>query len=189
MAQGGAGGTRIQALSSEDFLEFVDEAIFTVAEKTGVRKVVNTITERFFNWARRSSPWLLELGIMCCAIEMAATGAPRFDMERFGVAAWASPRQCDILLVNGPISRKFKPRIKTLWDQMPEPKWCICMGECAICGGPYWDSYAVVGGADTFIPVDVYIPGCPVRPEALIHGFLTLEQKIKEEKWEPFLSR
>ena len=102
----------------------------------------------------------------------------RFDAERFGVFFRSSPRQCDVLLVNGPISKKFADPIVRLWEQMPEPKWCIAMGECAISGGPYFQSYNILEGVDTVIPVDVYIPGCPPRPEALIDGFDKLRQKI-----------
>ena len=109
---------------------------------------------------------------------MAAAGAPRFDAERFGVFFRSSPRQCDVLLVNGPISKKFADPIVRLWEQMPEPKWCIAMGECAISGGPYFQSYNILEGVDTIIPVDVYIPGCPPRPEALIDGFGKLREKI-----------
>ena len=102
----------------------------------------------------------------------------RFDAERFGVFFRSSPRQCDVLLVNGPISKKFADPIVRLWEQMPEPKWCIAMGECAISGGPYFQSYNILEGVDTVIPVDVYIPGCPPRPEALIDGFGKLREKI-----------
>ena len=109
---------------------------------------------------------------------MAVAGGPRFDAQRFGVFFRSSPRQCDVLLVNGPISKKFADPIVRLWEQMPEPKWCIAMGECAISGGPYFQSYNILEGVDTVIPVDVYIPGCPPRPEALIDGFGKLREKI-----------
>ena len=131
----------------------------------------------------------LHLGIMCCAIEMGQASAPDHDIDRLGVVYRSSPRQCDVLIVNGPVCEKLRPKLKTLYEQMPEPKWVIAMGECAISGGPYWDSYSVVAGADTFMPVDVYIPGCPVRPEALMHGFLTLQKKIREKEPGMFLRR
>ena len=121
---------------------------------------------------------LATLAIKCCAIEMAAAATPRFDGDRFGVLFRSSPRQSDVLLVNGPISKKFADKIVRLWEQMPEPKYCIAMGECAISGGPYFQSYNILEGVDTVIPVDVYIPGCPPRPEALIDGFGLLREKI-----------
>jgi NADH-quinone oxidoreductase subunit B len=113
---------------------------------------------------------------------MAATSDPRYDVERFGVIYRSSPRQCDVLLLNGPISLKLRPVVRRLYEQMAEPKWVIAMGECTICGGPYYDSYSVVKGAYTFVPTDIFIPGCPVRPEALIDGFLKLSAKIKAER-------
>jgi len=172
---------------STSFLKWVEKNFNRGMEKTRVKKAVNLLTERLFNWSKRNSPWPLHWGIMCCAIEMAATSDPRFDAERFGIIYRSSPRQCDILLINGPISKKLVPSVKRLYEQMPEPKWVIAMGECAICGGPFWDSYSVVQGVDKIIPVDVYIPGCPVRPEALIEGFLTLQKKIQAERKGPFL--
>jgi len=117
-------------------------------------------------------------GISDSILVSIAAGASRFDAERFGVFFRSSPRQCDVLLVNGPISKKFADPIVRLWEQMPEPKWCIAMGECAISGGPYFQSYNILEGVDTIIPVDVYIPGCPPRPEALIDGFGKLREKI-----------
>ncbi len=119
---------------------------------------------------------------MCCALEMAVASAPRFDAQRFGVIARSTPRQVDILLVNGPVSKKLKPDLRRLYDQMPEPKWVIAMGECAISGGPFYGSYSIVPGVDQFIPVDIYIPGCPARPEALIDAFLKLQRMIKAKK-------
>jgi len=147
-----------------------------------MREVVNRVTRPIFNYGQRFSPHPLHFGIMCCAIEMGQASAPDHDIDRLGVVYRSSPRQCDVLIVNGPVCEKLRPKLKTLYEQMPEPKWVIAMGECAISGGPYWDSYSVVAGADTFMPVDVYIPGCPVRPEALMHGFLTLQKKIREKE-------
>jgi len=123
----------------------------------------------------------MTFGLACCAIEMMATGASRFDLARFGAEVFRpSPRQCDVMIVAGTINKKMAPAVKTLYDQMPEPKWVIAMGNCAISGGPFVfeGQYAVVEGADKFLPVDVYIPGCPPRPEALIEGILQLEEKV-----------
>ena len=160
-------------LRSDQLLEWIDNAVYNVAETTGMREVVNRVTRPIFNYGQRFSPHPLHFGIMCCAIEMGQASAPDHDIDRLGLVYRSSPRQCDVLIVNGPVCEKLRPKLKTLYEQMPEPKWVIAMGECAISGGPYWDSYSVVAGADTFMPVDVYIPGCPVRPEALMHGFLT----------------
>ena len=130
---------------------------------------------------RANSLWPMTFGLACCAIEMMAAGASRFDLSRFGAEVFRpSPRQCDVMIVAGTITHKMAPAVKTLYDQMPEPKWVIAMGNCAISGGPFvFDGqYAIVEGADTFLDVDVYIPGCPPRPEALIEGILELEEKI-----------
>ncbi len=151
-----------------------DEAL----KATKLKQFIGVLAGRLFNWGQRKSLYPLHLGIKCCAIEMGASAGPRFDAERFGVFFRSTPRQCDVMLVNGPISKKFADPIVRLWEQMPEPKWCIAMGECAISGGPYFQSYNVLEGVDTLIPVDVYIPGCPPRPEALIDGFAKLRQKI-----------
>jgi len=123
----------------------------------------------------------MTFGLACCAIEMMAAGASRFDLARFGAEVFRpSPRQCDVMIVAGTISKKMMPAVKTLYDQMPEPKWVIAMGNCAISGGPFSfpGQYAIVEGADKFLPVDIYIPGCPPRPEALIEGILELEEKV-----------
>lgn len=175
-------------LSSDDLLEYIDKAIYSAADRTGLKDKANQVFAPVFSWAQRFSPWPLHFGIMCCALEMAASSAPDFDAERIGTIYRSSPRQVDILLVNGPVSKKLQPKLLTLYEQMPEPKWVICMGECSISGGPYWDSYSIVPGTDTFIPVDVYIPGCPARPEALLHGILQLQRKIKATKRPPFLN-
>ncbi len=133
------------------------------------------------NLARANSLWPMTFGLACCAIEMMAAGASRFDLDRFGAGVFRpSPRQSDLMIVAGTISKKMAPAIQTLWDQMPNPKWCIAMGNCAISGGPFQveEQYAIVPGADLIVPVDIYVPGCPPRPEGLIQGFLALEDKI-----------
>ncbi len=139
------------------------------------------ISDKLINLGRANSLWPLTFGLACCAIEMMASGAARFDISRFGAEVFRpSPRQSDVMIVAGTISKKMLPAVKTLYDQMPEPKWVIAMGNCAISGGPFVfeGQYGIVEGADTFLPVDVYIPGCPPRPEALIEGIIELEHKI-----------
>jgi NADH-quinone oxidoreductase subunit B len=140
--------------------------------------VLTTSVDWVFNWARRSSLWWLQFGLACCAIEMIAAMQPRFDMgERFGMLFRASPRQADLMIVSGTVTRKMAPVVRTLYDQMSEPKWVISMGSCANIGGPF-DTYAVVQGVDQVIPVDVYVPGCPPVPEALYYGVLELQNKV-----------
>ena len=144
--------------------------------------ILTTTLDWLFNWARKSSPWPMTFGLACCAIEMMATGASRFDLDRLGAGVFRpSPRQSDVMIVAGTVTEKMGPRIKTLYDQMPDPKWVIAMGACAISGGPfYYDAYHVVKGVDLLIPVDVYVPGCPPTPEALIYGVLTLQAQIAQ---------
>jgi NADH-quinone oxidoreductase subunit B len=137
--------------------------------------------DKLINLGRANSLWPLTFGIACCAIEMMAAGCARFDLARFGAEVFRpSPRQSDVMIVAGTITKKMAPGIKTLYDQMPEPKWVIAMGNCAISGGPfvYEGQYSIIEGADKFLPVDIYIPGCPPRPEALIEGIIELEHKI-----------
>ena len=135
--------------------------------------------------ARAQSLWPLTFGLHCCAIEMMAAGAPRYDLDRFGAGVFRpSPRQADVMIVAGTVSRKMAPSIKTLYDQMPNPKYVIAMGGCASMGGPfqYPGQYAILEGVDRIVPVDIYIPGCPPRPEALIQGILKLQEKIKKKQ-------
>ncbi len=130
---------------------------------------------------RANSLWPMTFGLACCAIEMMAAGAARFDLARFGAEVFRpSPRQCDVMIVAGTISKKMAPAVQTLYDQMPEPKWVIAMGNCAISGGPFVfeGQYGIVEGAEELFPVDIFIPGCPPRPEALIEGILELEEKV-----------
>jgi NADH-quinone oxidoreductase subunit B len=137
-----------------------------------------TSLDFLFNWARRSSLWWLQFGLACCGIEMISAQMPRFDFgERFGMLYRASPRQSDLMIVAGTVTRKMAPVVRTLYEQMPDPKWVLSMGACANVGGPY-DTYAVVQGVDQLIPVDVYVPGCPPSPEALFQGVLELQNKI-----------
>ena len=132
--------------------------------------------------ARKSSLWPMTFGLACCAIEMIATYMAHHDLDRFGIVPWPSPRQCDVMIVAGTVTKKMAPAVKLLYEQMPNPKWVISMGACATNGGPYTRYDRVLQGVDKIIPVDVYVPGCPPRPEALIDGFIALQNKIMEER-------
>lgn len=138
--------------------------------------------EDVMNWARLSSLWQLSFGLACCAIEMMAASASNYDFDRFGVMPRPTPRQADVIIISGTVTLKMATRIKRLYEQMPDPKYIISMGSCANTGGPYWEhGYHVLKGIDRIIPVDVYVPGCPPRPEALFEGLLKLQEKIRTE--------
>ena len=144
--------------------------------------ILLTSLEELYNWGRSNSIWPLQFGLACCAIEMIAAATARFDIARFGAEIFRpSPRQADLMIVSGTVTKKMAPLVVRLWNQMPEPKYCIAMGACAISGGPFKQGYNVLKGIDRFIPVDIYIPGCPPRPEALLNGLIELQKKIKGE--------
>jgi NADH-quinone oxidoreductase subunit B len=144
--------------------------------------IITTSIEQVADWGRKSSLWPALFGLACCAIEMMATGASRYDLARFGAELFrASPRQADLMIVSGRVCQKMAPVLRTIYDQMPEPKWVISMGACASSGGIF-NNYAVIQGVDKIVPVDVYVPGCPPRPEALMDGILKLQEKISRER-------
>ena len=154
-----------------------------VEQKLGNMGIVTAKLEDLVNWSRTNAMWPMLFGLACCAIEMMAAQAAHYDMSRCGMELMrASPRQSDLMIVAGRLSRKMAPVLRRLYDQMPEPKWVIAMGDCASCSGVF-NNYALVQGVDEIVPVDVYVAGCPPRPEALIHGVVTLYEKVKADKF------
>lgn len=143
--------------------------------------IILTTLDKMVNWARKRSMWPLGFGLACCAIEMISTFAAHFDISRYGMEVMRpSPRQADLMIVAGRVSMKMAPVVRTLYDQMPNPKWVISMGACASCGGVF-NNYAILQGVDRIIPVDIYVPGCPPRPEQLLQGILKLQEKVEKE--------
>ena len=150
---------------------------------TAPEMAITTTVDDLLNWTRKSSLWYMMFGLACCAIEMMQTGGPRADLESFGMAPRATPRVSDVIIVSGTLTLKMALRTKLLYDQMPEPRYAISMGSCANCGGLFQLAYSVCDGVDRVIPVDVYVPGCPPRPEALTEGLVKLQEKIAQERW------
>jgi NADH-quinone oxidoreductase subunit B len=168
----------IETLRAKEFIPVARETLSAMIMERGEAKVLGPV----FNWARRNSLFPLHWGLACCAIEFAAGFGARWDAERFGVVPRSSPRQCDLMIVNGTVTWKVAHKLVTLYEQMPEPKWVIAMGNCATGGGPFRTAYSVVPGVDKLVPVDIYIAGCPPRPEAMLDGILELEKLIRERK-------
>jgi NADH-quinone oxidoreductase subunit B len=167
-------------IKSIPYSEFNDNETLEELQKTGANVFMSTL-DALINWGRSNSVWPLTFATSCCGIEMMAAGAPRHDFARFGIEVYrASPRQADVIVVAGTIVKKMAPVLKRLYDQMADPKYVIAMGACAISGGPFhYNSYSAIRGVDEIIPVDVYIPGCPPRPEALLYGIMQLQRRIQ----------
>ena len=160
-----------------------EEEVDLSPEATAKAGVILSSLDWIYNWSQSNSVWPLQFGLACCAIEMIGTAGSRHDIARFGAEVFRpSPRQSDLMLVSGTVTKKMAPQVVRIYNQMPEPKYVIAMGACAISGGPFKQGYNVLKGIDRYIPVDVYLPGCPPRPEALLHALMTLQKKIKNQK-------
>lgn len=183
MSSGGPEVTRVVRVPADGSRVAPVEQLVEVLHRLPGGQILVTSIENVLNWARARSIWPLTFGLACCAMEMMQAMGTRFDLDRFGVIPRATPRQADLIIVAGRCTIKMAPVVRRLWEQMPEPKYVISMGSCATCGGPfYYDNYSILKGIDTVIPVDVYVPGCPPRPEALIEGVLKLQEKIQKER-------
>ena len=170
-------------MSDENERVEVPEELRAQVAVTNIAELASqSFVDKAYNWARRNSVWPVFFGLACCAIEMIATAASRYDLARFGMEVMrASPRQADLIIVSGTVTKKMLPQIVRLYNQMPEPKYVLAMGACASGGGPFKDGYNVVAGIDKFLPVDVYVPGCPPTPQALLHGLMKLQEKIDNQ--------
>lgn len=179
MAEEKPQGPAITIVNSED--EWLEDQVRRSVWVTTFDKVVDLV-DSVYNWGRRNSIWPMQFGLACCAIEMICTAAGRFDIGRFGSEIFrSSPRQADLMIVAGTVTKKMVPQIVRLYNQMAEPKYVMAMGACATAGGPFKEGYNVVSGIDKFLPVDVYVPGCPPTPQALLHGLITLQKKIDKQ--------
>jgi len=177
----GPGSANGEPLPRRSQIAPIAEAVAILDNIPGGGLILTTL-EAALNWGRAASIWPLTFGLACCAIEMMAAFASRFDLDRIGAIPRATPRQADLIIVAGRATIKIAPVVRRLWEQMAEPKYVISMGSCATCGGPfYYDNYSILKGIDQVVPVDVYVPGCPPRPEALIEGILKLQEQIKRE--------
>jgi len=153
-----------------------------IVEHRFQENILTTTLDYLVGWARKSALWPMTFGLACCAIEMMASGASRYDFDRFGIIFRATPRQSDVMIVAGTVTYKMAPVVRKVYDQMPEPRWVISMGSCSTAGGPF-NTYSTLQGVDQVVPVDIYISGCPPRPEALMWGVLKLQEKIQQEKF------